>query len=45
MSWLLIVMKQFLLKNNWWFYFVLTFAFSWIITKGSLRYEKEKLDL
>ena len=31
MSWILNGMKRFLLKHNWWFYFVLTFAISWSI--------------
>ena len=31
MSWSSFNMKLFLLKHNWWFYFVLTFAISWTI--------------
>ena len=31
MSWIKNRMKQFLLKHNWWFYFVLTFAITWSI--------------
>ena len=31
MSWIRFNMKLFLLKHNWWFYFVLTFAISWTI--------------
>jgi len=31
MSWIKNGMKGFLLKHNWWFYFVLTFAISWSV--------------
>ena len=31
MYWIIMLMKQFLSKHNWWFYFVLTFAISWSI--------------
>jgi len=31
MYWIMKYMKQFLLKHNWWFYFVLTYAISWSV--------------
>jgi len=46
MSWIKNGMKGFLLKHNWWFYFVLSFAIILlIVTKGTLGIRKEKTDL